>query len=47
MTINELSQKLSDMYTNAHKGEQVINIYLFGIKYQDDIKEYGVKEIIK
>lgn len=46
MTLNMLSQKLKEMYENAPKGEQVTMIYLFGIKYSHEIKEYGVKAII-
>jgi len=46
MTLNELSQKLSEMYKDAPKGEQVTMIYLFGIKYHSEIKKMGIKEII-
>lgn len=45
-TINELGGILSDMYTNAIKGEQVMMIHLFGIKYADDIKKVGIQEVI-
>ena len=47
MTINQLGQELKEMYTNAPKGEQVTNIYLFGIKYCKQIKEVGVKQVIE
>lgn len=47
MTLNDLSQKLHDMYSGAPKGEQVTMIYLFGIKYHNEIKEFGVKEVIQ
>jgi hypothetical protein len=45
-TINELGGILSNMYTNAIKGEQVMMIHLFGIKYSDDIKKVGIQEVI-
>jgi hypothetical protein len=47
MTLNELSQKLKEMYDNAPKGEQVTMIYVFGISYHNQIKEMGVKQIIE
>ncbi len=47
MTVNELGQKLKDMYANASKGEQVTMIYLFGIKYHKQIQEVGVKQVIE
>ncbi len=46
MTLKELSDALSNMYSNAKKGEQVLQIYLFGIKYYDKIKPMGIKEVI-
>jgi len=49
MTLTELSNKLSEMYTNAQKGEQVTNIHLFGIKYAAEIKQlpYSIADILK
>jgi hypothetical protein len=49
MTLTELSNKLSEMYTNAQKGEQVTNIHLFGIKYASQIKDspYSIADILK
>tara|TARA_B110000046_G_scaffold44038_2_gene49043 strand:+ start:2804 stop:3031 length:228 start_codon:yes stop_codon:yes gene_type:complete len=49
MTLNELGEKLSKMYNNAPKGDAVTMIYLFGIKYANQIKEnnYSKKDIIK
>lgn len=47
MTLNELAKKLEDMYLNAPKGEQVTMIHLFGIKYNKQIKEYGVSEVVE
>ena len=44
-----LGLKLREMYDNAPKGELVMHIHLFGIKYADEIKDnrYSVKEIVK
>ncbi|NJB84175.1 HTH-like domain-containing protein [Wenyingzhuangia aestuarii] len=49
MTLNELGNKLSEMYNNAPKGDSVAMIHLFGIKYANEIKqsEYSKKDIIK
>lgn len=49
MTLNELGEKLSEMYNNAPKGDAVAMIHLFGIKYSNEIKksEYSKKDIIK
>ena len=46
MTLNELSNELKKMYQYALKGEQVTMIYLFGIKYSDQVKEYAISDII-
>ena len=47
MTLNELGQKLSDMYNNAPSGDSVAMIHLFGIKYASEINRggYSKKEI--
>jgi 5-methylcytosine-specific restriction protein B len=49
MTLNELGQKLSDMYNNAPSGDLVAMIHLFGIKYakEIDLGGYSKKEIAK
>jgi 5-methylcytosine-specific restriction protein B len=47
MTVNELGHKLKEMYNDAPKGEQVTMIYLFGIKYHNEIKETGIKQVIE
>ncbi|MDD4643380.1 MAG: hypothetical protein PHG99_07790 [Erysipelotrichaceae bacterium] len=49
MTENQLAEILKDMYEKAPKGEQVVHIHLFGIKYADIIREnkYKVSDIIK
>jgi hypothetical protein len=48
MTLNELGTKLSEMYSNAPKGDSVAMIHLFGIKYAKEIKDcdYSKKDII-
>jgi hypothetical protein len=48
MTIEELGQKLKEMYENAPKKEQVAHIHLFGIAFGDVIKrnKYGVAQLI-
>lgn len=42
----ELGKILNDMYTNAMKGEQVMMIHLFGIKYADDIRMAGIRDVL-
>ena len=43
MKIEELSEKLKDMYENAPKKEQVVNIHLFGIQYAEYIKKHNFR----
>jgi hypothetical protein len=47
MTINEQGAALSNMYHNAHKGDAVAMINVFGIKYTQEIQEgrYSKKDI--
>ena len=49
MTLSELGTKLSEMYTNANKGDAVAMIHLFGIKYANEINQsnYSKKDIIE
>lgn len=47
MEAKELGQILNDMYTNAPRGEQVTMIHLFGVKYSEEIRKCGIKEIVK
>lgn len=49
MTINELGNKLKEMYENAPKGDSVTMIHLFGIKYADEISNnnHSRKDIIE
>lgn len=49
MTITELGNELSKMYDQAHEGEKVAMIHLFGIRYSKYIRENGyvANDIIK
>lgn len=46
-TINQLGNILKEMYSNAPKKEQVTMIHLFGVKYAEDIKNVGIREVIE
>lgn len=41
MTVLQLGQTLNEMYFGSKKGESVVMIHLFGIKYASEIKESG------
>jgi len=41
MNIQELGEKLHDMYFNSEDGEAVAMIHLFAIKYADEILASG------
>jgi len=47
MTLNELGEKLHEMYSDAPKGDAVAMIHLFGIRYANEIKigNYSKKDI--
>lgn len=45
-SIEKLGKILEDMYSNALKKEKVTMIHLFGIKYAEDIRKVGIKEVI-
>lgn len=49
MNLEELSLKLKEMYEEAPKNEQVVNIHLFGIEFGELIKQnnYRVSQIIE
>lgn len=47
MTATELGKKLKEMYDNAPRGEQVTMVHLFSIKYHEQIKEAGVREVVE
>ncbi|HEX8608565.1 MAG TPA: hypothetical protein VF679_08000 [Pedobacter sp.] len=47
MNEKELGSILKKMYTDAPRGEQVAMIHLFGIKYHNEIKLVGVKDVIR
>lgn len=48
MKVNELSEKLREMYRGASKGDAVVMVHLFGIKYANEIRASGAssKEIV-
>ena len=46
MEAKELGQILNEMYTNARRGEQVTMIHLFGVRYSEEIRKCGIKEVI-
>ena len=41
MTLQQLGEKLNEMYFKSNDGEAVVMIHLFGIKYASEIKESG------
>ena len=49
MTEQDLGLILNKMYNGAKKGEKVIMIHLFGVKYGNIIREnnYSFKDIVK
>ena len=47
MSATELGRLLRESYQNAEKGEKVTMIHLFGIKYETEIREHGVSEVIR
>jgi 5-methylcytosine-specific restriction protein B len=47
MTAKELGKILNEMYTNAPRKEQVTMIYLFGIKYHNEIHKVGTREVVE
>jgi hypothetical protein len=46
-TLLELRSILAETILNAPKKEKVIKLYLFGIKYADDIKKFSIREVIE
>lgn len=49
MTESKLGGILKNMYDNAHEGEKVVNIHLFGIKYASIISDNNFRpaEIVR
>lgn len=41
MSIAELAEKLGGMYRDAHPGEAVVMVHLFGVRYANEIRESG------
>ena len=44
---SELGKILGEMYGNAKSGEKVTMIYLFGVKYHDEIQNVGIAQVIE
>lgn len=45
MNVNELSEKLREMYRGASQGDAVVMVHLFGIKYANEIRESGASDL--
>ena len=46
MKIGNAAKLLRDMYEKAPQGEKATSIYLFGIKYSDEIGTMSPKELV-
>lgn len=47
MEIKELADILSQMYNDTPKGEKNTQVILFGIKYSKDVKQAGIKQVVR
>ena len=47
MNVQELADKLREMYETAPKGEQATMIHLFGIKYAADLNGVSLASVIE
>lgn len=47
LTAQELGVLLKHSYDNALRGEQVVNIHLFGIDHSEAIAQAGIREVIE
>ncbi len=47
MTDKQLGKVLNEMYTNALHKEKVTMIHLFGIKYHNEIRRVGIREVVE
>ncbi|MDV6326854.1 hypothetical protein Q5L94_02215 [Idiomarina sp. Sol25] len=49
MTLHQLGKTLHDMYFNSKKGESVVMIHFFGVKYAHEIKssDASKREIVE
>lgn len=47
MEIQKLAGILSNMYNNAARSETYNMLYLFGIKYSNEIRSLGTGEVVK
>jgi hypothetical protein len=41
MTLQQLGQKIKEIYFESREGEAVVMIHLFGIRYASEIRESG------
>lgn len=46
-TVEELGQILAERYAGAQPKQLVLTIHLFGIQYHTDIREAGIKDVLK
>ena len=47
MNVQELADKLREMYETAPKGEQAAMIHLFGIKYAADLNGVSLASVVE
>jgi hypothetical protein len=47
MTFDELSQNLRDTVRRAPHGEIVVSIHVFGIKYEEALREVTLKDLVE
>ena len=45
MTIDEAAKLLSSRYENAEKGQQITQLYLFGIEFADEIGNFSMTDL--
>ena len=46
MNVQELADELREMYDTAPRGEQVVMIHLFGIKYAADLNRVPLANVV-
>ena len=47
MGLQELADKLREMYDNAPEGEKVVQIHLFGIIYADALARFSPNAVVQ
>ena len=45
--VRDLANELNDVYRNYDVGRKSLGVFLFGIKYADELHEHGIKDILK